>query len=267
MKKSFAFDKRFIIWITAIVFCLLVIMTFSEDVNNSAPVIIAFIIAVGLFSLIEPNYYVADEEGIAIYFLFFKRYHYRWDEIQQIRTGIAGSWKDHYKAYFLIATNEKTSRFFTPGIITKSTATKRLIKMYWKDKIIGDEDIDYEKELEKQNRKLKASNEKLLVKAESEARTRIDEAIKVYKTKAKQQDKFIKTKYVYEIDSKECKDRPVCSYSFAVNIEVGKAGENASVFGVIKLLSVSRKEDKNKVNENKNAVSEIRKFLIDNIEK
>ena len=81
--------------------------------------------------------------------MFFKRYHYRWDEIQQIRTGIAGSWKDHYKAYFLIATNEKTSRFFTPGIITKSTATKRLIKMYWKDKIIGDEDIDYEKELEK----------------------------------------------------------------------------------------------------------------------
>lgn len=269
MNKSFAFDKRFLIWIAAIGSCLLVIATLSEGDNKVMLTTICFIILCGLYSLMEPNYYVTDKDGIAIYYFVFIKYYYKWNEIKSIHEGVAGNYKDHYKAYFLITSNQKKKPFFMTDAITKSSATKRLIKMYWNGEIIGDEDINYEKALKREKRKLLISNEKYLIKTEGQIRAELDNIVREYKTKAKHHGKFIKTKYSYEADNKLLKERPACSYSFLVSIKVETAGksENESAFNIIKLLAVNRNKNKNKITKNKNAASEIRNFLTESIEK
>ena len=268
MNKSIAFNTRFLTYVSAFG-SILVFLAILTEGNHNGKLVVIYALFYALLSLTEPNYYVADEEGIAICFFIFVRCYYKWEEIEKIKEVLASGYKkERYKAYFLIAPNKKSS-FFDPGIITKSSATKRLIKMYWKNKIIDDEDIDYEIELKKKKRKLMISNEKLLIKSEGETRTKIDDIIKDYKIKAKQHNKFIKAKYVYNTDNKTYKERPDYSYSFALNIEVGKVSESEdkSVSNVIKLLTVTRGENKNKLTENKNAVSEIKKLLNEAIEK
>lgn len=240
MKKSFAFDKINICYLFTMIFFLFVgINLFPQDLGM---IIIEIVVAIvfGTLFLMGPNYYIADNEGIYIYYFLFAKDYYKWDEIKKVREYLAGSYKFRYKVYLLETTSEKNKPFYMSNEITKSMFTKRLIKKYWDGEINGDEYEDFKKKLRKKRAEDIAVDKKQAIKDESEAREKITDILREHRTKAKENGHFINVKYIYEVEGKIYKERPDCSYSFVADIEIGKIGtsDDESVFIMTELLFV-----------------------------
>ena len=84
MKKSFAFDKMSIYYLLALVLFLFVcISVFPQDAGM---IIIEILVTLvfGVLFIMGPNYYIADSDGIAVYYFLFIKDYYKWDEIKSI---------------------------------------------------------------------------------------------------------------------------------------------------------------------------------------
>ena len=139
MKKSFAVDKRFLGGILIIFMSFFVIKDLSHNILGVLT-IATFDLIIGTLILMNPNYYVADSDGITIYHLIFIRNFYKWNEIEEIKLNIDRGYKtERHKVYLLITTDSKKYPFYMGNWITKSMWTKRLIKTYWAGEIKGDD--------------------------------------------------------------------------------------------------------------------------------
>ena len=240
MKKSFAFDKLNIYNLLVITFMAFIMIIPPKQIIGVLVFesIVMLIMVISFF--MGPNYYIADSEGITIYYFLFIKDHFRWDEIKSIEEYLAGNYKLRYTAYWIDTKMVKKKPFYMENKITKSIFTKRLIKKYWDGEIKGD---DFEA-LKKKIRKKKAedfySDKQQAIKSEGEARTRITEILRKYRAVAKKQGKFIKAKYSYEIENRTYEKRPDNSYSFVVEIEMGKIGcsEDDKLYIVSELLFI-----------------------------
>lgn len=147
---------------------------------------------------------------------------------------------------------------------------KRLIKKYWQGEIEGD---DWEK-IKKKFRAWKKKQNTFVPddseaeKIEREARKKIREIIKANKPLAEVSDKFIKAVYLYETKSGEYKSRPKESYSYNVEIEIGKVGfsEDESMYILTEILFVRYGKRDIKVMPNENVYDKISELLNEAIE-
>ncbi len=240
MKKSFAFDKMSIYYLLALVLFLFVcISVFSQDAGM---IIIEILVALvfGVLFIMGPNYYIADSDGIAVYYFLFIKDYYKWDEIKSVEEYLSGSYKNRYKAYWLETATVKKKPFYMENKITKSVWTKRLIQKYWDGEIKGDELEDFKKKLRKKKAESFALDKQQAIKSESEAKTKITEILREYRAAAKSQGQFIKATYSYEIANRTYDKRPDKSYSFVVEIEMGKIGcsEDDKLYIISELLFV-----------------------------
>lgn len=240
MKKRFAPDKMSIYYLLALVIFLSVsIIVFPQDTGM---IIIEAIVTLvfGALFIIGPNYYVADSEGIAIYYFLFVKDYYKWDDIKNIRECLEGHRKFYYTAYAFETQTIENKPLYMQGQITKSIWTKSLILKYWDGEIEGDDFEVFKKKLRKKKAEALAIDKKKAIKSENEAREIITEILRGYRATAKKQGQFIKAAYSYVVENSTYDKRPDKSYSFVVEIEMGKIGspDDESEFIITELLFV-----------------------------
>ncbi|MBQ7296351.1 MAG: hypothetical protein IJW86_10550 [Clostridia bacterium] len=240
MKKSFAIDKMNIYNLFAIIFMAFIMLIPPEQIAGVLIFESVVLLIMVVSFLMGPNYYVADSDGIAVYYFLFIKDYYKWDEIKSIEEYLAGSSKFYYTAYWIETKTTKKKPFYMDYKITKSIWTKRLIKKYWDGEIKGDDFEAFKKKLRKKKAESFELGKKQAIKSESEARTRIAEILREYRSTAKRQGLFVKATYSYEIENRTYDKRPDESYSFVVKIEMGKIGcsEDDKLYIISELLFV-----------------------------
>lgn len=277
MKKSFAIDYS----------CLLAVLcTFAFGVLTAVGIkegdklgdalsvvtiggVLTLFFAIGI--VIVPKLYVADEEGISIYYWPSIKDYYRWEDIKRINVV--------YKYRFIRLYNFERKKlvegdgkihFFKNSKFSKTFMLKRLINKYWQGEIEGD---DWDNLKQKIRERKKKNNFKLddteAEKAEREARDKIREIIKANKPLAEASNKFIKATYKYETKGKASEIRPIESYSYNVEIEIGEFGssEDDRLYIMAELLFVRYGKKDIKVMPDEAAYDKISRALSEAIEK
>lgn len=144
MKKDFAFDKKFIVDVSILAFCITGLVSQYERFDTVRQIIFDLILIIDVIIVfVEPNFYIADNEGIAIYYFLFIRDYIKWDEISSFRVyeKNRGYKKDFYKYYLITTSTQQKKPSYMKNKITKSASVKKIIKKYWNERIKGDEDI------------------------------------------------------------------------------------------------------------------------------
>lgn len=240
MKQSFAVDKLNIYNLLVIAFMAFIMIIPPKQIIGVLVFesIVMLIMVISFF--MGPNYYIADSEGITIYYFLFIKDHFKWDEIKSIEEYLAGNYKLRYTAYWIDTKTVKKKPFYMENKITKSIFTKRLIKKYWDGEIKGDDFEAFKKKLRKKKAEALAIDKKQAIKSESEAREKITEILRGYRATAKKQGNFIKATYSYEVENRAYDKRPDKSYSFVVEIEMGKIGcsEDDKLYIISELLFI-----------------------------
>ncbi len=85
---------------------------------------------------ISPLYFVFFEEAVEIVYLFGQREWIEWHTVSSIYT--AGSWffSSGFPRYVFVYPRKEKRLFFVVGEISKTIKTKKLIKKYYKNKIV-----------------------------------------------------------------------------------------------------------------------------------
>lgn len=219
MKKSFAFDLRLGVLAVFVMLCGFFCKIAGQDGETEMKAILCFfmLILIAVITL-SPHFYTADEKGLTVYYIFFIKDYYDWEDVKRIKV----MWK--YRSVFYCFETKKhiQKAFFMTAEFHKDFMLKRLIKKYWQGEVEGD---DWDN-LKKKYRKWRQKHDTFVPdyseaeKAEREARKKIREIIKANKFEAS--DKFIKAVYTYETKSGAFSNRPKESYSYNVEIEIGK---------------------------------------------
>ena len=148
---------------------------------------------------------------------------------------------------------------------------KKIIKKYWQGEIEGDYWENLKKKIHKWKQKQNSfvPDDSGAEKVEREARKKIREIINSYKPKAEAINKFIKAVYLYETKTGEQKNRTKESYSYNVEIEIGKIGssDDESLYILNELLFVRYGKKTIKVMADETVFNEISEKLKEALEK
>lgn len=268
MKKSFAFDLRLGVLAVFVMLCGFFCKIAGQDGETEMKAILCFfmLILIAVITL-SPHFYTADEKGLTVYYIFFIKDYYDWEDVKRIKV----MWK--YRSVFYCFETKKhiQKAFFMTAEFHKDFMLKRLIKKYWQGEVEGD---DWDN-LKKKYRKWRQKHDTFVPdyseaeKAEREARKKIREIINLYKAGAEADNKFIKAIYLYETKSRECNNRPKESYSYNVEIEIGKIGysDDESLYILSEILFVRYGKKSIKVMTDETVYSQISEKLSEAIEK
>lgn len=281
MKKSFAVEPwSFIAALASVFFCAITIagMLYGDKLGDRLSAVTIGGVPTLLFifiTIIIPKLYVADEEGLSIYYLPNIKDYYKWEDIKRInvlrRYGFRGYRLRTYN--FEVKNNIERygkMRFFKDTEFPKTFALKRLIIKYWKGEVEGDDWESFKKKLRSWKSKHKiALDDSEAEKAEREARGKIREIIKANKPLAEASGKFVKAVYTYESEYKTLTSRPKGSYSYNVEIEIGEIGssEDERLYVMTEVLFVRYGKKDIKVITDEAVYDKISELLIEAIEK
>ena len=133
-KKQIAINTH--LWLPGVLFIIFVIIAISCLKEKSIGLFIGFSVAT-LFPifgfLISPMYYVFDEEGVEIIYLWGQKEEIKWNLITSVT--LDGSWMARYGEpphYHIAYPTNKKRAFFVSGDISKTKKTKKLITKYYK---------------------------------------------------------------------------------------------------------------------------------------
>lgn len=264
MKKDFATDITSIIACTFLLF--ISIWTCSADTDVRV-LCVFFVVLVICYIATHPHFFVADEKGLTVYYIFFLKDYFAWEDIKRINE------KYRYRTvvYEFEAKEHPQKVFFMTSEFRKNYMLKRLIKKYWQGEIEGDDWENLKKKIHKWKQKQNSfvPDDSGAEKVEREVRKKIREIINSYKPKAEAINKFIKAVYLYETKTGEHKNRPKESYSYNVEIEIGKIGssDDESLYILNELLFVRYGKKTIKVMADETVFNEISEKLKEALEK
>ncbi len=137
-KKCIAFNTHLILcFVLFIVFLVLSISCAIEKKIGLSIMFAVFILLPVFVFAISPVYFAFSDERIEIVYNFGQREIIKWNDIRGI--SLMGSWisKGGGLPHYVIAYPRKEKRlFFVVGEIPKTRKTKKLIKKYYKNKIV-----------------------------------------------------------------------------------------------------------------------------------
>lgn len=281
MKKSFAFDYRvvFFMLLTALV-GLFTRGTIIEK-NIGMSILGSFLTLLFVFGvIIVPKLYIADEEGISIYYLPFIKEYFKWNEIKRIKLiESRGSSRSLlldflWKEYEIIPIKEKIYKgskyhsIFHNSEIFKSPLSVRMIKRYWDGNIEDDSFSWLKKHFAKGEDKTIKYDLTEVKQKEKLMRDSLKQVVANCGGKASLYGKTIDASCSYFTDEDDFNTRPKENYSYVAEIFVEKENdEERSFYLNVELLFVSYGKSKIKISENKRAFDEIEKQINEAIEK
>lgn len=281
MKKSFAFDYRvvFFMLLTALV-GLFTRGTIIEK-NIGMSILGSFLTLLFVFGvIIVPKLYIADEEGISIYYLPFIKEYFKWNEIKRIKLiESRGSSRSLlldflWKEYEIIPIKERVYKgskyhsIFHTSEIFKSPLSVRMIKRYWDGSIEDDSFSWLKKHFAKGEDKTIKYDLTEVKQKEKLMRDSLKQVVANCGGKASLYGKTIDASCSYFTDEDDFNTRPKENYSYVAEIFVEKENdEERSFYFNIELLFVSYGKSKIKISENKKAFDEIEKQINEAIEK
>ncbi len=238
---------------------------------------IAFV--VGL--VIVPKLYVADTEGLSIYYLPFVKEYFKWEEIKRIRKkkstyyGRGSLILDFLFADYEIvpikAKEYKDSKFhsiFHSSEISRTFMTRRIIKKYWDGEIEGDSFTWFKKHLSKEGVQKINYNLAEVKEKEKRARQSLKQIVMQYERKAELHNKTIDASCTYFIDDDDFSNRPKENYSYVAEIFVEKENDEERSFYIKQeILFVSYGKKSVKIIQSKNAFDDIARKINEAIEK
>lgn len=276
MKKSFAIDYSCLLAVLCtFAFGVLTAVGIKEgdklgDVLSAVTIggILTLFFAVGI--VITPKLYVADQEGMSIYYLPFIKDYYKWEDIKRINVMYRRRLRTYNFERKKHAESDAKIRFFKNSEFPKTFMLKKLINKYWQGEVEGDDWENFKKKL----RSWKSKHKVVLdvseaEKAEREARGKIREIIKANKPLAEASGKFVKAVYTYESEYKTLTSRPKGSYSYNVEIEISEIGssEDERLYVMTEVLFVRYGKKDIKVITDEAVYDKISELLIEAIEK
>ena len=124
MKKDFATDITSIIACTFLLF--ISIWTCSADTDVRV-LCVFFVVLVICYIATHPHFFVADEKGLTVYYIFVLKDCFAWEDIKRINE------KYRYRTvvYEFEAKEHPPKVFFMTSEFRKNYMFKRLIKKYW----------------------------------------------------------------------------------------------------------------------------------------
>lgn len=281
MKKSFAFDYRvvFFILITALV-GLFTRGTIIEK-NIGMSILGSFLTLLFVFGvIIVPKLYIADEEGISIYYLPFIKEYFKWSEIKRIKLiESRGSSRSLlldflWKEYEIIPIKEKIYKgskyhsIFHNSEIFKSPLAVKMIKKYWDGNIEDDSFLWLKKYFRKADTQHVKYDLTEVKQKEKQARDYLREIVSQYENKAAAFGKTIDASFTYFTDENDFDSRPKGNYSYDAEIFVEKENDDEKSFYIrIEFFFVCYGKNKLKITENKKALAEAEKQINEAIEK
>lgn len=280
MKKSFAVDPRAFLMIFCA--CFFGAMTCSEiSAGDVLPAItiggaITLLFVFGI--VIIPKLYIADEEGISIYYLPFVKESYKWKEIKRITVVMdisyrRSSWLDLlWKTYKIESIKERSYKgskyhsIFHSSEIFKTPLSKRMLKKYW-DAEIEDTFLWFKKKPSKKKSKAVKYDFTEVRQKEKSARESLRRIVDQYESKAALYGKTIDASFTYFTDDDDYNSRPKEDYSYVAEIFVEKENDEERSFYIKQeILFVSYGKKQIKIIENKGAFDEISKLINEAIE-
>ena len=138
-------NKKYIALNTHLILCFFLFVVFvglsiscaiDSDIGSSIMFGVFILLPVFVFA-ISPLYFVFSDECIEIIYNFGQREIIKWNDVRNI--SLMGSWVGGGGGlpHYVIAYPKKEKRpFFVVGEITKSAKTTKLIKKYYKKKIV-----------------------------------------------------------------------------------------------------------------------------------
>lgn len=277
MKKSFAVEPwSFIAALASVFFCAITIagMLYGDKLGDrlSAVTIGGILTLLFIFiTIIIPKLYVADEEGLSIYYLPNIKDYYKWEDIKRINV----VYSIRRIRMYSFETNKSAERaskisFFKDSEFHKTISLKRLINKYWQGEVEGDDWDNLKKKIRERKKK---NNFKLdgaeVENAEKQAKKKTKEIIKANKPLAEASGKFIKATYTYETKGKASEIRPIESYSYNVEIEIGEFGssEDDRLYIMAELLFVRYGKKDIKVIPDEAVYDKISRALVEALDK
>ena len=268
MKKSFAVSILMIFFVILLIFwgVFIYFVWGEEGINSKAIPLFMMLLGVAIVSL-SPHFFIADEKGLTVYYIFFLKDYYDWEDIKRIEVIIR-----YRSTYYSFETKEHVKKaFFMTSEFHKDFMLKRLIKKYWHGEVEGDDWENLKKKIRarKDKHNTFVPDDSEAEKAEREARKQIREIINNNKLKAEASNRFIRAIYTYETKSGEYKSRPKESYGYNVEIEIGQFGvsEDERLYIITELLFVRYSKKCVKVIPDENAFDEIAQKINEAIEK
>lgn len=281
LKKSFAVDPRFFLMI----FCtgFFGVMTYGEIIDGDVLPAITIGGAVTLLFIfgivIIPKLYVADEEGISIYYLPFVKEYFKWNDIKRIEVNQdvrynRSSWVYcFWKVYKIIPMKEQSYKgskyhsIFHSSEIFKTLLSKRIIKKYWNGNIEDGSFLWLKKKLSKKNTKAVKYDLTGVKEKEKWARESLKQLAQQYESKAALSGKTVDASCTYFIDDDDFSNRPKENYSYVAEIFVEKENDEERSFYIKQeILFVSYGKKQIKIIESKGAFDEISKLINEAIE-
>ncbi len=281
MKKSFAVDPRFFLMIFCT--CFFGAMTYGGIIDGDVLPAVTLGGAVTLLFIfgivIIPKLYIADEEGISIYYLPFVKEYFQWNDIKKIEVVQdvrynRSSWVDcFWKVYKITPKKEQSYKgskyhsIFHSSEIFKTPLSKRMLKKYWDVEIEDDSFLWLKKKLSKKNAKAVKYDFTEVRQKEKSARDTLKRISAQYESKASLYGKKIDASMTYFTDEDDFNNRPKENYSYKTEIFVEKENdEEGSLYICVEMLFVSYGKKKIKITENKSASAEIERLLNEAIE-
>ena len=163
MKKSFAIDYSCLLAVLCtFVFGVLTAVGIKEgdklgDVLSAVTIggILTLFFAVGI--VITPKLYVADQEGMSIYYLPFIKDYYKWEDIKRINVMYRRRLHTYNFERKKHAESDAKICFFKDTEFPKTFMLKRLINKYWEGEVEGDDWENLKKKARSWGNKRKAA--------------------------------------------------------------------------------------------------------------
>lgn len=282
MKKSFAFDYRIVFYTILAVFVgVLAYSSLKTDKDIGMALLFGGWFTLLVFGIIiHPKIYIGDEDGLSIYYLPFVKEYFKWSEIKRIKLKdsritsrsslLDFLWKD-YEIVPVKKKDYKGSKYhsiFHSSEIFKSPLAVKMIKKYWDGNIEDDSFLWLKKHLRKADTQHIKYDLTEVKQKEKQARDRLREIVSQYENKAKAYGKTIDASFTYFIDENDFNSRPKANYSYDAEIFVEKDNDDEKSFYIrIEFLFVSYGKSKIKITENKKALADAEKQIIEAIEK
>ena len=281
MKKNIAFNSKLFLFMFLTAATSLITAVVAKEAGTGFTFLMvllstAFVVGV----VIVPKLYVADEEGISIYYLPFVKEYFKWDEIKRIRkTESTNRPRRNLMLDFLFADYEivpikakeyKGSKYhsiFHSSEISRTFMTRHIIKKYWDGEIEDDSFAWFKKRLSKESGQKIKYNLAEVKEKEKRARQSLKQIVMQYERKAELSGKSIDATCTYFIDDDDFSNRPQENYSYVAEIFVEKENDEERSFYIKQeILFVSYGKKQIKIIENKGAFDEISKQINEAIE-
>lgn len=278
MKKSFALALRLFVFVLCTAFAALITAMAVKDGDTGFALLGGILTLVFIFgTVIAPKLYIADEEGISLYYLPFVKEYFKWNEIKRIKIKKSYSrsiiFDFLWKEYEIIPIKEKRNKgskyhsIFHGSEISRTFLTRRMIKKYW-DGNIEDDSFSWFKKRFSKEKDVKIKYDLTEVKQKEKwARDMLKQIAAQYESKAALYEKTIDASCTYFTDEDDFNSRPKENYSYVAEIFVEKENDEKSSFYITaELLFVSYGKKSMKITQNKNAFDEIAEKINEAIE-